>query len=84
MQQQIIVLVTRVILESTGREVEVSPDDRLIDDGLLDSLSMVNLVMALQAEFDVNLDINDINEVGFGSAAAITELVIERGGQAKG
>ncbi len=79
-QATVITLINRVILESTGREVDVQPDDRIIESGLLDSLSMVNLVMALQAEFDVTLDINDMDEANFGSPAALTELIVARQG----
>ncbi|MEM7201451.1 MAG: phosphopantetheine-binding protein [Planctomycetota bacterium] len=80
LQQEVADLVGRVIRDSTGRDVEVAPDDRLIESGLLDSLSMVNLVMALQEQYEVSLDINDMNEVSFASAAAIAALVAERRG----
>ncbi len=80
LQQEIIALINRVVRDSTGREVDVQPDDRIIETGLLDSLSMVNLVMALQAEMQVDLDINDMNETTFGSPVAIAALVAERRG----
>ena len=78
-QPQVIQIINRVILESTGREVDVAADDRLIETGILDSLSMVNLVMELQRQFDIDLDINDLNEQAFGSAGSIAALVTERG-----
>ncbi len=77
-QPQVTQLINQVILESTGREVAVTADDRLIESGMLDSLSMVNLVMALQRDFDVDLDINDLNEETFGSVVSIAELVSQR------
>ncbi len=68
-------LVTKVILESTGRKVTPRPADRLIEGGLLDSLSMVNLVIALQSEFAVQLEVADLNEENFGSIEAIARML---------
>lgn len=72
-------LVSRVIHESTGRVVNPKPDDALIASGVLDSLSMVNLVIALQGEFSVELDTGDLNEQSFGSVRAIAGLLAGRG-----
>ena len=78
LQRQIAQLITQIIRESTGREVEVTPEDRLIESGMLDSLSMVNLVMALRADFDVDLEVTDLTEETFASVASIAELVSQR------
>jgi acyl carrier protein len=75
---QITDIVSRVILESSGRILRPAPEDRLIEKGYLDSLSMVNLVLALQLDLGVQLEINDLNEETFGSVAAITRLVEAR------
>ena len=72
-------LVTRVIRDSTGRNVTPKPDDRLIESGVLDSMSMVNLVIALQGEFPIELDAADLNEQTFGSVRALAELLVSRG-----
>lgn len=72
-------LVSRVIQESTGRVVNPKPDDALIASGVLDSLSMVNLVIALQGEFSVELDTGDLNEQSFGSVRAMADLLAGRG-----
>lgn len=72
-------LVSRVIQESTGRVVQPKPDDALITSGTLDSLSMVNLVIALQGEFSVELDTSDLNEQSFGSIRSIAGLLAGRG-----
>jgi acyl carrier protein len=78
LQRQIAHLITLIIRESTGREVEVTPEDRLIESGMLDSLSMVNLVMALRTDFDVDLEVNDLTEETFASVASIAALVSQR------
>ena len=58
-QQRIIDMIVDVVRESTGREIELGAEDRIIEAGLLDSLSMVNLVVALQREYDVDIEITD-------------------------
>jgi acyl carrier protein len=72
---QVTRIVSRVILESTGRSVLPEPDDRLLEKGWLDSLSIVNLVLALQLEMQVTLEVTDLSELNFGSVRAITSLV---------
>ena len=78
LQQQVIELIVKVVRESTGREIELGAEDRIIATGLLDSLSMVNLVVALQREFDIDVEITDLDEGTFGSAASIATFVEER------
>jgi acyl carrier protein len=77
-EREIAAFVARVIGESTGRTVDLSPQDRLIDDGLLDSLSMVNLVIALQSDYGVDVDVMEIDEQNFGTTAAVARLVVAR------
>ncbi len=77
-EPEIAALVGAVIRESTGREVTISLSDRLIESGLLDSLSMVNLVVALQAKFGVEVDIMDVDEQNFASSLAIAEYISVR------
>lgn len=71
-------LIAQVVLQSTGREVKVGMQDRIIEMGLLDSLSMVNLVLELQREFDIDIDVADLDENTFGSPTSIARLVAER------
>ena len=74
-QQRIISMIVEVVRDSTGREIELGPEDRIIESGLLDSLSMVNLVVVLQREFDVDIEVSDLDEKTFGSAASIDAFV---------
>lgn len=78
--QKIVGLIVKVVRESTGREIELGTEDRIIATGLLDSLSMVNLVVALQREFDIDVEITDLDEATFGSPASIAEFVRQRVG----
>ncbi len=71
-------LVARVILENTGRQVTPEPDDSLIGSGHLDSMTMVNLVIAIQSEFGVVLDMTDMSVENFDSVTRIANLVSSR------
>lgn len=71
-------LVGRVISETTGRDLELSPDTQLLEEGLLDSLLILQIFAALQEELEVELDGSDITEETFASTAAIAALVKAR------
>jgi acyl carrier protein len=53
----------------------VGPDDDLRQAGL-SSLDMVNLVLTIEAEFDVRIPEGDITPANFRSIALISKLVI--------
>jgi acyl carrier protein len=78
LQDRIAHLVARVIAENTGHTLALGPDDKLISSGYLDSMSMVNLVIALQSELGVDLDITDMSVDNFESIRAMTALIQSR------
>lgn len=84
LQARISELVTRVILESTGRDLTLGVEEPLISSGFLDSMSMVNLVIAMQSELGVELDVTHMNAENFESIRAIAELVEARRASTKG
>ena len=52
----------------------VSPDDDLREVGLT-SLDMVNLMLAVEAEFDLMIPVEDITPANFRSVSAISGLI---------
>lgn len=65
--------------------VEVpAPDTDLIDAGLIDSLALVTLITEIEAEFGVELPLEDFDIEAFRSAEQIAAYVLasERAGQA--
>jgi len=52
----------------------VSPDDDLREVGLT-SLDMVNLMLSVEAEFDLMIPVEDITPANFRSVAAISRLI---------
>jgi acyl carrier protein len=77
-QEEILALINRTIEEATGRNLGVPLEARLIQDGLLDSLSIVNLVFSIQTTYGVEVDVTEIDEENFGSVASIARLVAAR------
>ena len=54
---------------------EVSPDEPLIENGVLTSLQTVELVTFLEERFDIIVEDEEFDEENFGSVDAIATLV---------
>ena len=62
------------ILAANGTAAGVSTDDRLVDAGLT-SMDMVNLMLAVEAEFDIMIPAADITPGNFRSIGTIQAMV---------
>lgn len=56
-------------------EVDFETETELIDDGILDSFSVIQIVTNLMEEFDIYIDADDIEPENLNSFEAICELV---------
>ena len=63
------------ILQEVKPELSVGPEDELVRTGLLDSVDIMSVVMALAEEFDLEISPLDLKEENFHTAHAILELV---------
>ena len=70
MKEQILALVEEVL-----PQIDFTASDRLVDDGILDSLSIVTLVSELSMEFGVTFDMNELTPENLNSIDAIVETV---------
>ena len=68
--------------ESSLQASEIVPDTSLRDDLGLDSLQAVTVVMALEQEFDVEVDDQEID--GLRTVGDILELLARKTGEAAG
>jgi D-alanine--poly(phosphoribitol) ligase subunit 2 len=66
--------VQRLFVETLNLQVP-SPDTDLIDGGLLDSLALVELLFALEREFDVTIALEELDIDSFRSINRIAEFV---------
>ncbi len=63
------------VLADCCPEIDFENSRGLVDDGILDSLSLVGIISALSMEFGVLLEYEDIIPENFNSLDAITALV---------
>jgi acyl carrier protein len=57
---------------------ELGADDRLLDDGIVDSMGAVELVSFLEERFAIAVPDDEITEDNFGSVADIARFVAEK------
>ncbi|EOT28325.1 hypothetical protein C805_00467 [Eubacterium sp. 14-2] len=63
------------ILNDLRPDVEFEKETKLIDDGILDSFDIVSLVSELNSEFDVEINVMDLEPVNFNTVQAMMELL---------
>ena len=77
-EDELLEVVVDIIQQNLGSPQEIGPDDQLIETGLLDSLSILQVYLALQSETGADLDVGDITEESFSTARTIKDLVQSR------
>lgn len=77
MKQQIRELLGTHLLDDSGRKMlaQLDDDESLIENGLLDSMGMVQLTEKLEKEFSVVLDALDVSIENLESVDKIAALV---------
>ncbi len=73
--QQVEVIIKKFLEQTIGWDEPVAHDMSLIDGGLVDSLSIVQIVQALQNRFDIEIAVSDMVVDNFDSVNAIGEFV---------
>lgn len=63
---------------AAGSEVAVSPDTRLLETGLLDSINLVGLLQFLEERFALSVPDSDIGADLFNSPASLAAYVERR------
>lgn len=63
------------ILADALPQIDFTASDSLVDDGILDSLSIVTLVSELSIEFGVTFDMDELMPENLNSIDAIVETV---------
>ena len=63
------------ILQRVRPDVDFKNETLLIDDGILDSLTLTGIIAALSMEFDIEIPYDEIIEENFNSVAAMAEMV---------
>lgn len=65
------------ILNDLRPDVEFENEKKLIDDGILDSFDIVSLVSELNSEFDIEINVMDLEPENFNTVEAMLELIVK-------
>ena len=63
------------LLQEEYPEIDFTGSDELVDDGILDSLTLTGIIAELSMEFDIEIPYDEIIEENFNSVAAMEEMV---------
>lgn len=63
------------VLKDVNPDIDFTSSDTLVDDGVLDSLTLTSIIASLTMEFDIVIPYEEIIEENFNSVDAITAMV---------
>ena len=63
------------IMSDVRPDLDFETETALIDDGILDSFDIISIVSAVNAQFGIEIDVNDLLPENFNSAEALYELI---------
>lgn len=63
------------VIQAECPDVDFLSSDRLVDDGILDSLALTSIIAALTMEFNIVIPYEEIIEANFNSVDAMASLV---------
>lgn len=69
------------IISELHPELELTPDTRLIEDGILDSLDLVTLVTDINDAYKISIGAEDLTPENFDTMGDISALIVRRGGE---
>ena len=70
MEQKILELLTEEY-----PEIDFTSSENLVDDGILDSLTITGIIAALTMEFGITIPYEEIKEENFNSIAGLAKMV---------
>jgi len=63
------------ILKNISNLPDLSINQLLLDEGIIDSLSTIELISILEERFAINIGADDLNHFNFNTVSAISNLV---------
>ena len=63
------------ILNDVRPDVDFMNEKRLIDDEILDSFDIITIVSEFNEEFDIEIDVEDLEPENFNTVQAMKELI---------
>jgi len=74
----LIEVIHQIVQECIGSQDKIDPDHPLLQSGMIDSLSLLQIVMGIQTEIGVNVELEEINEQNFRDIESIAGLVAQK------
>ena len=63
------------ILKEIKNDIDFETETGLVDSGLIDSLEIVEIITAIEAEYGIEIDPDDIDPDNFQSAEAMWNMI---------
>ena len=63
------------LLEEIKEDVDFENEDSLVDDGLIDSFDILQIISALNDAYDISIPASEIIPANFNSAKTLYEMV---------
>ena len=59
-------------------DFKLGDDDRLLEKGVIDSMSIVEMISFIESEFGIHASEDEVSDANFGSLAGIARFVCEK------
>lgn len=69
------------ILKNIKPEVDFNKSQDFVEDGLLDSLELIELIEGIEEEYQIEIDPMDILPENFSSISQIEAVIVKAGGE---
>lgn len=63
------------ILQEIRSDIDFKNEKKLIDDGLLDSFDIIQIVSTFNDEFDIEIDVDELMPENFNCVEAMQQLI---------
>lgn len=63
------------VLKEVRADIDFENTERMIDDGILDSFDIIQVVMGMNEEFDIEIQVEDLQPDNFNTFKAMLELI---------
>lgn len=63
------------VLEQAAPGIDFTVSETLVDDGILDSITIVSVIAGISMEFNIMIPFDDLESSNFNSVGRITDLV---------
>ena len=63
------------ILSEIRKDIDFKKEDKLIDDGVIDSIDIVSIIMALSENYNIEIPTEELKPENFNSVYTIEDMI---------